>query len=58
MDKWKEWKGYLHPKTAIEIYGELEEARACYDCGEYEAFDEALDEISKKYNFGGYSLER
>lgn len=40
----------LASKTAIEIYGELEEARASYDRGEYEAFDEALDEISKKYN--------
>ena len=37
----------LASKTAIEIYGELEEARACYDHGEYEAFDEAFDNTNQ-----------
>lgn len=37
------------PKTANEIYTELAEARGCYERGEYEDFDDALDDISKKY---------
>lgn len=37
------------PLTADEILAELAESRACYERGEYEDFDEALDEISKKY---------
>lgn len=37
------------PKTAEEIYTELAESRACYERGEYEDFDGALDEISEKY---------
>ena len=37
------------PKSAEEIYTELAEARACYERGEYEDFDDALADISKKY---------
>lgn len=37
------------PKSAEEIYSELEESRACYEHGEYDDFDDALDEISEKY---------
>ncbi len=36
-----------------EIFAELEESRKCYEKGEYQDFDEALDEISKKYNLDG-----
>ena len=36
-------------KSAEEIYLELAESRACYELGEYEDFDDALDDISKKY---------
>ena len=32
-----------------EIYSELAESRACYERGEYEDFDTALDDIGKKY---------
>ena len=37
------------PKSAEEIYSELAESRTCYEQGEYENFDDALDDISKKY---------
>lgn len=37
------------PKSAEEIYSELAESRACYERGEYEDFDDALDDISKRY---------
>jgi len=37
------------PKSAEEIYSELAESRACYERGEYEDFDDALDDVSKKY---------
>lgn len=37
------------PLSAEEIYEELEQSRACYERGEYQDFDEALDEIKKKY---------
>lgn len=37
------------PKSADEIYAELAESRACYERGEYEVFDDALDEIIEKY---------
>ena len=37
------------PLAADEILAELSESRACYECGEYEDFDDALEEISKKY---------
>lgn len=36
-------------KSAEEIYSELAESRACYEQGEYEDFDDALDDINKKY---------
>lgn len=36
-------------KSAEEIYSDLAEARACYEQGDYEDFDDALDDISKKY---------
>ena len=32
-----------------EIYAQLAESRAYYERGEYEDFDDALDDISKKY---------
>lgn len=37
------------PKSAEEIYSELAESRACYERGEFEDFDSAIDDISKKY---------
>ncbi len=37
------------PLSAEEIYAELEESRECYARGEYEDFDDALEEISTKY---------
>lgn len=37
------------PMSKQEIYAELAEARACYERGEYQDFDEALDEISEEY---------
>ena len=37
------------PKSAEEIYSELAESRASYERGEYEDFDDALDDISDKY---------
>lgn len=37
------------PKSAEEIYSELAESRACYERGEYEDFDDALADISKRY---------
>lgn len=40
----------LKPLSREEIAAELSEARACYARGEYEDFDKALNEISKKYD--------
>lgn len=37
------------PKSAEEIYSELADSRASYERGGYEDFDDALDDISKKY---------
>ncbi len=37
------------PKAAEEIYSELADSRASYERGEYEDFDDALDDISEKY---------
>lgn len=37
------------PMSANEILDELAESRACYERGEFQDFDEALDEISDKY---------
>ena len=37
------------PKSAEEIFKDLAESRTCYERGEYEDFDSALDEISNKY---------
>jgi len=42
-------KNPFNPLTAEQIYAELAESRACYERGEYEDFDDALDEISEKY---------
>lgn len=36
-------------KTADQIYADLEESRNFYKCGEYEDFDNALNEISERY---------
>ena len=38
------------PKSAEDIYADLETSRACFARGEYEDFDDALDEISKRYD--------
>lgn len=35
--------------SAEEIYAQLAEGRACFERGEYEDFDDALDEICEKY---------
>ena len=35
-------------KTKEMIYKDLEKSRKCYECGEYDDFDEALDDIIKK----------
>ena len=37
------------PMSKQEILAELAESRACYERGEYQNFDEVLDEISKEY---------
>jgi hypothetical protein len=37
------------PLTAEDIYSELAESRDCYAKGEYEDFEDALDEISTRY---------
>lgn len=37
------------PLSEKEILSELAESRACYDRGEGEDFDKALDEIGAKY---------
>ena len=37
------------PLSATDIYDELAESRSCYERGEYEDFDDALDDISAKY---------
>lgn len=39
----------FRPLSAKEISSELAESRACYERGEFEDFDDALDEISAKY---------
>ncbi|MBQ0058604.1 MAG: hypothetical protein KBS83_01400 [Lachnospiraceae bacterium] len=39
----------FRPKSAEEIYSELAESRACYERGEYEDFDEALNDICRRY---------
>ena len=38
-----------NPLAADEIYAELTESRACSERGEYEDFDDIIDEISEKY---------
>ena len=35
--------------SAAEIAAELSESRDCYEHGEYQDFDEALDDITNKY---------
>lgn len=37
------------PLTAEEILAELAESRICYEHGECEDFDDAIEELSKKY---------
>lgn len=37
-------------KTKEAIYADLEESRACYERGEYEEFDSALDDICTRYD--------
>lgn len=48
MDK-NETNIILKPKSATDIYVELSESRDCYERGEFEDFDDALEDISKKY---------
>lgn len=38
------------PITKEEIYADLEESRKCFERGEYQDFDDAIEEIKKKYN--------
>ena len=40
----------LRPKSANEICSELAESRACYERGECEDFDTAVDDIARKYD--------
>lgn len=59
VDRQKEIQRYLlvnfcennpyKPLSGDEILSELAESRACYDRGEGEDFDKALDEIGAKY---------
>lgn len=42
-------KSPFKPLSADEIYAELAESRACYERGECEDFDDALDDIMKKH---------
>lgn len=42
-------KNPYKPLSKNEILSELAEARACYDKGEGEDFDQALDQIGAKY---------
>lgn len=44
------YENLFKSKSAEEIYLELAESRACYEKGEYEDFDDALDDIGKKYD--------
>ena len=39
----------FNPLSGDEILKELEQARECYERGEFQDFDDALDEISEKY---------
>lgn len=40
----------FRPQSANEIYSELAKSEICYKNGDYEDFDGALDEISRKYD--------
>lgn len=44
------YRNVMELKSEEIIYAELEESRKCYERGEYEDFDCALDEIEKKYD--------
>ncbi len=44
------------PMSANEILEELAESRACYERGEFQDFDEVLDEISDKYGIDEMNL--
>lgn len=44
----EEFFSLISRKSAEEIIAELVNSRACYERGEYEDFDEALDDISAK----------
>ena len=39
----------FEPLSAEKILAELAEARDCFERGEYQDFDDALDEICEKY---------
>lgn len=44
----EEFFSLISEKSAEDIYAELAESRACYERGEYDDFDVALDDISAK----------
>ena len=48
MEMKEEFFTLISTKSAEEIYSELSESRSCYNRGEYEDFDQALDDISAK----------
>ena len=37
------------PLSRKEILDDLAESRQCYECGKYQDFDDALEEISREY---------
>ena len=45
----EEFFSLISGKSAEEIYAELAKSRACYERGEYEDFDVALDDIRTKF---------
>ena len=38
------------PKSVKEIYADLAESRNCYERGEFEDINDAIEEISEKYD--------
>lgn len=38
------------PISMEEVYADLEESRKCFERGEYQDFDDAIEDIKKKYN--------
>ena len=46
----EEFFSLISEKSAEDIYSELAESRACYERGEYDDFNVALDDISVKFS--------